>query len=363
VLREEEVTHLKLVPSLLRILLEVTAFADASALRRVFSGGEALPPDLAEAFFRASAAELHNLYGPTETCVDVAAYRCRPGESGARVPIGRAIDGARLIVLDGSGRPVPAGIPGELHVGGAPLARGYLGDPERTRRRFVDLGPAIGRVYRTGDRVRVRPDGEIEFLGRVDDQRKVRGIRVEPAEIEAALRRAPEVEDAVAVVRGEGAAASIAAYVESPEAADAGRRAAAARRVRERAAALLPASIVPDTITLLAALPRTASGKVDRRALPEPERLSASPRPPQSPEHRLLAGIWSAVLGVADVGIDDNFFDLGGNSLLVFRIAARASQSGFPLTPRQLFDHPTIAELADAAGPSSAASPGGLLSA
>ncbi|HET7451578.1 MAG TPA: phosphopantetheine-binding protein, partial [Thermoanaerobaculia bacterium] len=235
---------------------------------------------------------------------------------------------------------------------------------ERTRQCFVDLGSLLGRVYRTGDRVRVRPDGEIEFLGRVDEQRKVRGIRVEPGEIEEALRRAPEVDDAVVVVRGEDAAASIAAYVASPEAGDGGRRRAAARRVRERVAAVLPASIVPETITLLSALPRTVSGKVDRRALPEPERFSEPSGSPESREHRLLAGIWSAVLGVEDVGIHDNFFDLGGNSLLVFRTAARASQSGFPVTPRQLFDHPTIAELADAVGAHPASSsPGGSVSA
>ena len=351
ILREERVTHLKLVPSLLRMLVAIPDFGRAGALRHVFSGGETLPPDLAEAFFRAGGAELHNLYGPTETCVDVSAHRCRPGAPWRRVPIGRPIDGVRLHVLDAAGRPVAPGIPGELHVGGVALARGYLGLPERTRERFVELGAPFGRVYRTGDRARIRSDGEIEFLGRVDAQRKIRGVRVEPGEIERALRESEGVEDAAVVFRGDDAAAAIAAYVASPQAGEAGRRAALARSLRERLSALLPGALVPETITVLSALPTTASGKIDRSALPDPERFAAGPgRAPESAEERLLARIWADVLGLPDVGIDDDLFDLGGSSLLVFRIAARASQSGYPVTPRQIFDHPTIAELAEAAG-------------
>ena len=353
-LREERITHVKLVPSLLRMLLAVPELGAASELRHVFCGGEILPPELADDFSRRTGAQLHNLYGPTETCVDVAAHRCRPGAARRRVPMGRAIDNVRLVVLDRRGRRSPAGVAGELHVGGLALARGYLGREELTRERFVadPFGTPGGRLYRTGDRVRRRPDGDLEFLGRFDEQRKVRGVRVEPGELEAALRAQPEVLDAAVVVRGDERAPTLAAYVASPCAAgDAGLRRELSRSLRERLASILPRSFLPDTVTVVPALPLTASGKIDRGALPQPERgAPEGASAPESPEHRLLARIWSEVLGVEPVGIHDNLFDLGGNSLLVFQITTRAAQSGYAITPRQLFDHPTIAELAAAAG-------------
>ncbi|HWC65288.1 MAG TPA: non-ribosomal peptide synthetase, partial [Thermoanaerobaculia bacterium] len=352
-LREEGITHLKLVPSLLRMLLAVPGFGSEPALRQVFCGGEELPSDLAAEFLERSRAELHNLSGPPETCVDVAAHRCGPGDAGRRVPIGREIDNARLVVVDSRGRRLPAGVPGELCVGGLPLARGYLGRDDLTRERFVPdpLGGAGDRLSRTGDRVRRRPDGELEFLGRFDEQRKVRGVRIEPGEIEAALRREPEVADAAVVVRGGERAPSLAAYVASPSAEDADARRSLSRSLRERLAAALPRSFVPDTVTVLAALPLTASGKIDRGALPEPERVApGEAAAARSAEERLLARIWSEVLGVEAVGIHDNLFDLGGNSLFVFQISARAVQSGYAVTPRLLFEHPTIADLVAAAG-------------
>ncbi len=352
-LRRERVTHLKVVPSLLRMLVAVPEFAGASTLRHVFCGGEELPPDLVRDFFRTSRAELHNLYGPTETCVDVAAHRCRPEDAGRGIPIGTAIDGARLYVLDRRGRKAAAGASGELHVGGLPLARGYLGRGDLTAERFVPdpFGSPGDRLYRTGDRVRRRLDGEIEFLGRLDDQKKVRGIRIEPAEVEMALRRCPGVEDASVVVRGEGPSASLAAYVAAPAAvSSADARRDLARGLRERLSSALPRALVPEAITILASLPLTASGKIDRRSLPEPERFLESAGAPRSAEERILVEIWRDVLGIAGVGIHDNIFDLGGNSLLVFQIAARAARSGYAIPPRLVFEHPTIAELAAAAG-------------
>jgi amino acid adenylation domain-containing protein len=348
-IRDEGITHLKLVPSLLRMLLSTPEFRECSALEHVFSGGEALPGDLVEVFHRQSTARLHNLYGPTETCVDVAAHSCRAGERG-RVPIGTAIDNTELLVLDASGRPAPAGIPGELGVKGVALARGYLGRDALTRERFVpDPRDPASRIYRTGDRVRERSDGELEFLGRLDDQVKIRGVRVEPGEIEETLRAHPGVGRAIVLVRAAESGLALVAYVE----ADRGSR-PAPRELRDFTSSRLPRAMVPDAFVVLDAFPLTGSGKIDRGALPAPDRTAlgaAEAAVPVSAEERLLAGIWSDVLGVGTVGVDDNLFDLGGNSLLVFQITARAARAGYPVTPRQLVEHQTVAELARAAGP------------
>jgi len=354
---ENRITHLKLVPSLLAMLLQTAAFRRCTALAHVFCGGEVLTPELSAAFFRQQSAQLHNLYGPTETCVDVAAHRCRPGETG-RVPIGAPIDNTRLLVLDPKGRPVPAGVPGELMVSGLPLARGYLGREDWTRERFV-RNPAdpSERIYRTGDRVRQREDGELEFLGRLDDQVKVRGVRVEPREVEEALRAHPSVRRALVLARDGADHPSLVGYVEVG-----GGSRPSPRELRDHVAARLPRALVPDAVVVLDELPRTASGKVDRSALPPPDRaVPTAPRRPATAEERLLAGIWSDVLGVGPVGVDDNLFELGGNSLVVFQITARAAQAGYAITPRQLFEHPTVAEIVRAAGtlarPSTGAAP------
>jgi len=347
-IRDEGVTHLKLVPSLLRMLLSTEEFRQCEALEHVFCGGEALPADLVDGFQRQLAGRLHNLYGPTETCVDVAAHACVAGERG-RVPIGTAIDNTELVVLDASGNRAPSGIPGELGVKGMALARGYLGREELTRERFVpDPRDPSSRIYRTGDRVRERADGEIEFLGRLDDQVKIRGVRVEPGEIEEALRAHPGVGRAIVLARDAENGLSLVAYVEADPVSR-----PAARELRDFASSRLPRAMVPDAFVVLDAFPLTASGKIDRAALPAPDRsaLAAGERAaPVSAEERLLAGIWSEVLGVGTVGVNDNLFDLGGNSLLVFQITARAARAGYRLTPRQLFEHQTVAELARAAG-------------
>ena len=340
------ITHLKLVPSLLAMLLETAAFRRSTALEHVFCGGEVLTPALCASFFRQQDAELHNLYGPTETCVDVSAHRCRPGETG-RVPIGTPIDNTRLLVVDPKGRPVPSGVPGELAVSGLSLARGYLGREDWTRERFVrnPIDPSE-RIYRTGDRVRFREDGELDFLGRLDDQVKVRGVRVEPREVEEALREHPSVRRAVVLARDGADHSSLVGYVESVSDSP-----PSPRELRELVAARLPRAMVPDAFVVLDEFPRTASGKVDRSALPPPDRaMPTASTDPSSAEERLLARIWSDVLGVGPVGVDDNLFELGGNSLVVFQITARAAKAGYAITPRQLFEHPTVAELVRAAG-------------
>ena len=347
-IRDEGITHLKVVPTFLGMLLSAPEFAECIALEDVFCGGEELTPDVVESFGRLSSARLHNLYGPTETCVDVAAHACRRSER-SRVPIGLPIDNTELLVLDASGKELPAGIPGELAVAGMGLARGYLGREDLTRERFVPRpGNPSERIYRTGDRVRQRLDGELEFLGRLDHQIKIRGARVEPGEVEAALREHPGVRRAIVLVRGDAGRPALVAYVEAEGAA-----APAPRELRDHVSSRLPRAFVPDAFVVLGALPLTGSGKVDRNALPAPGRApgeSAEPASPESAEERLVAGIWSEVLGVEAVGVHDNLFDLGGNSLLVFQITARAARAGYSITPRQLFEHQTVSELVRAAG-------------
>ncbi|MES1244335.1 MAG: amino acid adenylation domain-containing protein, partial [Acidobacteriota bacterium] len=299
-------------------------------LRALLTGGDRLhrAPD--------SSWNLVNHYGPTENTV-VATSAGVEGEG--TPPIGRPIGNVRTYVVDARLRPVPAGVPGELLLGGLSLARGYLGRPDLTAERFVadPLGGEAGeRLYRTGDLVRYLPDGRIDFLGRIDQQIKVQGFRIEPAEVEAALNRHPLVmESAVRTWDGGSLAAYIVGEVD-------------AAALREDLRNRLPAWMVPATFTFLDVLPLTPNGKVDRRALPKPER-AAGFTPARNETERRLAEIWSEVLGGAQVGVLDNFFDLGGRSLLAIEILARVRNAfGVELPPRTLFESPTIAELAEA---------------
>ncbi|HEV2149836.1 MAG TPA: amino acid adenylation domain-containing protein, partial [Longimicrobiaceae bacterium] len=301
-LREHEVEVLDCTPAQLRLLL-----ADG-----LLDGPEAAPTDVLvageaidEATWRRLAGDagrrFYNLYGPTECTVD--ASLCEVGVAGAVPVIGRPLANVRLYVLDGRMQPVPVGVPGELHVGGAGVARGYLGRPELTAERFVPdpFGPGGGRLYRTGDRVRWREDGTVEFLGRTDHQVKVRGFRIEPGEIEAALRALPGVRETVVLAReDEPGEKRLVAYV-VPEAGAAPAAADLVARLGER----LPRYMVPSAIVLLDALPLTGHGKVDRRALPAPARGAPSggvPAAPRTAAEEILAKVWAEVLGVERVG-------------------------------------------------------------
>jgi acyl carrier protein len=259
-----------------------------------------------------------------------------------RLPIGRPVPGARVYVLDEQLEPVPAGVPGELYVGGAGVTRGYHGRPELSAERFLpDPFRPGGRVYRTGDRVRWLPDGELEFLGRTDHQVKVRGFRVEPGEIEAALLAQDGVREAVVVVRGEGAAQRLAAYVVGEGAAD-------AARLRDGVRERLPEHMVPAAFVALDSFPLTPNGKVDRAALPEPRWGSAREYvAPRDETEARLCELWSEVLGVERVGAHDSFFDLGGHSLTATQLISRVRESlGREITFRTLVQAPTVAELA-----------------
>jgi hypothetical protein len=296
----------------------------------------------------AGPARVTNMYGPTETTVWSLTHDLRTGET--PVSIGRPIDNARVYVLDGRPELVPIGSEGELYIGGPGVARGYLGRDALTAERFVPnpFGADPGdRVYRTGDRVRFRPDGLLDFLGRMDQQVKVRGHRIELGEIEEALRRVPGVRDAAVIAREDVPGdVRLAAYVTAS--ADAPQLAAGCvASLRE----WLPDVMIPSAVVVLDALPLTPNGKIDRQALPapgaSPPRSTRPVAPPEDDLQRQVAAIWADVLRAGSLGIDDNFFDLGGHSLLTMQVASRLGQMlGRPLPFTDLFRFPTIRGLA-----------------
>ncbi|HVR11563.1 MAG TPA: condensation domain-containing protein, partial [Thermoanaerobaculia bacterium] len=303
-----------------------------------------LPADLVARFHALlGGAALHNLYGPTEAAVDVTAWPCPPDPAAARVPIGGPIDNLHIHLLDAGGQPVPIGVPGELHIGGVGVGRGYLAQPDLTAERFVPdaCGARPGaRLYRTGDLARRRPDGVVEFLGRVDHQVKIRGHRIELGEVEHALRSCPDVRDAAVAVRGAGTERQLAAYVVM----DGGPAALARlrRELRER----LPEAMVPAVWVALPGLPLLANGKVDRRALPEPAGAArtAAVVPPRGYLEEMVAGIWMEVLGIAELSVGDNLFDLGAHSLMATQVVSRLGRElGLELPLRRIFELPTVA--------------------
>ncbi|WP_067132261.1 non-ribosomal peptide synthetase [Microtetraspora malaysiensis] len=322
---------------------EIDQIAWPSSLRLVILGGEqASGAAVARWHDRFGAGvRLVNTYGPTEAAVIATATELARDDGGpaARPPIGRPVGATAVHLLDGRGAPLPKGAVGELVIGGAGVARGYLGRPARTAAAFVPDpgGPPGARRYRTGDRARWRPDGRLEFLGRIDDQLKVRGFRIEPGEVEARLLAHPEVGQAFVTVRAE----RLVAYVTGT---------AGHEELRAHVARALPRHLVPTAWVTLDALPLTARGKIDRAALPEPERAFApADVPPRTDAEKLVAGIWEELLGVPGVGAFDDFFALGGHSLFATRVAARLRRTtGVEVPVRTVFEARTVAELASA---------------
>ncbi|MDX3695572.1 amino acid adenylation domain-containing protein [Streptomyces europaeiscabiei] len=339
-IREQGVTTTHFVPSMLQVFLEEPAAARCTSLRRVMCSGEALPSPVAERFHEVLSAELHNLYGPTEASVDVTAGQVVAGAE--RVVIGRPVWNTRTYVLDASLRPVPPGVAGELYLAGVQLARGYLDRPGLTAERFVadPYGGPGARMYRTGDLARWLPDGTLDFLGRTDHQVKIRGVRIEPGEIEAVLARHESVAHAVVVPHEQWLVAYVvpaAGAVTDPAA------------LRDHTAAALPEHMVPAAVVVLGALPLTPNGKLDRRALPVPDFSAGGGTGGRArdPREEILCGLFAGVLGVDRVGIDDDFFVLGGHSLLAMRlVAAVRAAFGAEVSLRTVFDAPTVARLA-----------------
>lgn len=347
------VTTLHFVPSMFGAFLDYAerhprAFAKLDRLSAVFCSGEALPVRLVQRFRALKGlrpARLVNLYGPTEATVDVSYYDCTEGELGLSVPIGRPIDNTRLYVLDERRELLPAGVAGELYIAGAGLARGYWNQPALTAERFVPDPYVPGeRMYRSGDLARLRPDGNLDYLGRIDHQVKIRGYRVECGEIEAELRKQPGVKDClVAVIADDGGDIRLCAYVVADEDIE-------LRGLRGGIAARLPDYMVPTHWARLTAMPLTASGKADRRALPEAVPLAAGEAErvmPGSEREAQLADIWRQVLGTGAFGVTDSFFELGGHSLKAAQAAALIQQRlGLSVSIRDLFAEPTIRGLA-----------------
>lgn len=348
-IRRESVTTVHFVPSMLNaFLLEPTAGL-CDSLRQVFSSGEALAVEAQDRFFACLNASLHNLYGPTEAAVDVTAWSCRRDHDTAVVPIGRPVWNTQAYVLDTALRPVAPGVPGELYLAGRQLASGYVERPALTAERFV-ANPFHGageRMYRTGDVARWTAGGDLEYLGRTDDQIKIRGLRVELGEIETVLTQHHAVVQAAVVARKEQSGASrLVAYAVlntvnvNPD------------ELLAFAAASLPEYMVPTALVLLPELPLTPNGKLDRSVLPAPgANRKAAGRPPRGRVEEQIAGLFADVLGLAEVTAEDSFFELGGDSIISIHLVARARRAGLIFTPKDVFVHRTVAALARVSRP------------
>ncbi|MTD55765.1 non-ribosomal peptide synthetase [Amycolatopsis pithecellobii] len=337
-IERHEVTFTYLPSSILDLLLQNADFTrKARSLRNVWCGGEVLTPELFQRFRRASDAVMYHGYGPAEATIGVSHVVYRdPDEIRGAVSIGKPNGNTRLYVLDRNLLPVPVGAPGELYAGGVYLGRGYLNDPKKTADHFVadPFGPPGSRLYRTGDLTRWRPDGSLEFLGRADNQIKIRGMRVELEEIDAVLEQHEQIRRAVVLVREERP--GLTAYCLAPPIDD------LAGWVRAR----LPEHMVPQRFVFLDEFPLMPSGKVNRRALPVPAPEETTTRAPATDTEKILCGLMADLLRLPDVGAEDNFFALGGDSILSIRFVSKARAAGLAISPRQVFEHQTAAALA-----------------
>jgi amino acid adenylation domain-containing protein len=359
---QQQISVLHFVPSMLQIFLEETEHQQCKTIKHVICSGEALSWDLQQRFFQSFEAKLHNLYGPTEASIDVTAWCCKPGNQESNheniVPIGRPIANTQIFILDRHLKPVPLGVKGELYIGGLGLARGYLNQPQLTQEKFIphpftnlqnlQLDGVSTRLYKTGDLARYRPDGNIEFLGRIDYQVKIRGNRLELGEIEALLEQHPQVRETVVVARKDIANdLRLVAYLVTS-----GDATLSIDELRSFLKQQQPDYMIPSAFVILEALPLTLNGKVDRRSLPTPDNLrpelTAPFQPPQSVIEQQIAQIWQEVLGVDKVGIHDNFFDLGGHSLLILQVNRKLCEIfQREISVVTMFQNPTIDSLAE----------------
>jgi amino acid adenylation domain-containing protein len=373
IMHEQSVTTATFPPSLLRVLDPSFVSQALPTFKTLISAGEACPKEVGARW--ALDRHMFNGYGPTETTVGATIYEVQAQkkpdsqdveligvpESVSTIPIGKPILNMEIYLLDANRQLVPVGVPGEIYLGGIGLARGYLNKAELTTEKFIDhpFRPgANARLYRTGDLGRFLPDGNIEFMGRVDFQVKVRGFRIELGEIESLLNQHPAVQTAVVIVREDRPGDKrLVAYILAQTETETENL--AMDELKSYLRQHLPEYMLPTAFVLIDALPLTPNGKVDRRALPAPEQSSfAMTTPyvaPSTAKEQLLASLWAEVIGFKPsaerptIGVQDNFFELGGDSILSIQVIARANQAGLGLTPRQLFEHPTVAGLASIA--------------
>src|SRR5215213_8250361 len=362
VIEREKITTVHFVPTMLEAFLEGAEAGKCGSLKRVICSGEALSVELERKFYREMRAELHNLYGPTEASVDVTYWECERESRRRTVPIGRPIANTRVYILDKQMRVAPIGVAGELYLGGVGLGRGYEGRADLTGERFVPnpfSRQGGARLYRTGDIGSYGESGEIRYHGRQDNQVKVRGYRIEVGEIEQRLKEQEGIQEAVVVCREDDRGSKrLEAYIVG------GEREVREEEIKRSLREKVPEYMVPGVYVMMERLPVTASGKIDREALKLASQKAARVegagekragaegagermfQEPQSSVEKQLASIWSEVLGLERVGIDDNFFELGGDSILSIQIIARANRAGIHLTPRQIFQHQNIRQLA-----------------
>jgi aspartate racemase len=355
-IRGSAITLVGFVPSMLKAILEESEIESCNSLKRVVCGGEEIPVELQERLFGTlQNVELQNTYGPTEASIDVTCWVCRPengsGSNRERVPMGRPIANAQIYILDSHLQPVPVGVQGELHIGGVGLARGYLNLRDVTAEKFIPnpfSNEPGARLYKTGDLARYLPDGNIEFLGRLDHQVKVRGFRIEPGEIEAVLRQHDGVREAIVLARKKASGDKLlVAYVVPVK-----ENACTSGEFQTFLKQKLPAYMVPPAFVFLNSLPLTPTGKVDYHALPDPRgqdvRAHQQYVAPRDETERVLCRVWCEVLGIDRVGLDDDFFAIGGHSLLAAKLFARLDEEfGRSLPLGILFSSPTVRALAE----------------
>ncbi|MBT4836028.1 MAG: amino acid adenylation domain-containing protein [Methylococcales bacterium] len=348
-IKEFGITTLQMVPSLLRMMLETSGFDEIDSLKRVCCGGEVLGMDLQKKFYQTSQAQLYNFYGPTECTIDATYWSCIRDDNSPMIPIGRPISNTKIYLLDKALNPVPVGVPGEIHIAGAGLARGYLHKPELTDERFIAdpfSDDESSRLYKTGDLGRYLHNANIEYLGRIDHQVKLRGYRIELGEIESVLVDHEMIKESVVIAREDTKGHQrLVAYV----VADLYEDVLEENEVREHLKQTLPDYMIPSDFVFLDAFPLSPSGKVDRFALPAPSgpMMDDEYVAPNTPTELKLAEIWAEVLGAGRVGTKDNFFEFGGHSLLATQVISRIEERlAVQIPVRSIFEMPTIGGLA-----------------
>ncbi|MEC3841317.1 non-ribosomal peptide synthetase [Bacillus amyloliquefaciens] len=349
IIQDSRVDIIKLTPAHLQLLNEMNISPECT-IRKFIVGGDNLSTRLARNISGkfGGRIEIFNEYGPTETVVGCMIYSFDPqNDRRESVPIGTAADNMNIYVLDKSMKPVPIGVPGEMYISGDGIARGYLNRPELTSERFM-RNPFVpeAKMYRTGDLARWLPDGNIEYLGRIDHQVKIRGYRIEIGEVEAAFYQIPPIQEALVIAQETNGETTLCAYYTAQHSLTAG-------EIREHLSRQLPAYMIPAYFVQLTAMPLTSNGKIDRQALPAPTgNLTGNTyTAPRTELEKILAGVWESVLGTEQVGIDDHFFELGGDSIKSIQVTSSLYQAGYKLDIKHLFKHPTISRLAPFAEP------------